>query len=170
MCIHACTLSHSVVSDSLWPYGLYPGSLSCSWDSPAKNTGVDCHSLFQGIFLIQDRTQVSCIAGRFITVWTTWKAHYFLLVNIHRWWFPGGSVSKEFTWNAGGSGSIPWRREWLPTPVFLAGESHGQRSLVGYSPLHCKRVRHDLGPKPPPANIYIVNRFIFTKRNVFYIT
>ena len=28
----------------------------------------------------------------------------------------------------------PWRREWLPTPVFLPGEFHGQRSLVGYSP------------------------------------
>ena len=27
----------------------------------------------------------------------------------------------------------PWRREWLHTPVFLPGESHGQRSLVGYS-------------------------------------
>ena len=29
---------------------------------------------------------------------------------------------------------IPWRREWLTTPVLLPGESHGQRSLVGYSP------------------------------------
>ena len=29
---------------------------------------------------------------------------------------------------------IPWRRKWLPTPVFLLGESHGQRSLAGYSP------------------------------------
>ena len=28
----------------------------------------------------------------------------------------------------------PWRRKWLPTPVFLPGESHGQRSLVGHSP------------------------------------
>ena len=28
---------------------------------------------------------------------------------------------------------IPWRREWQPTPVFLPGESHGWRSLVGYS-------------------------------------
>ena len=28
---------------------------------------------------------------------------------------------------------IPWRREWLLTPVFFPGESHGQRSLVGYS-------------------------------------
>ena len=33
---------------------------------------------------------------------------------------------------------IPWRRECLPTPVFLPGESHGQRSLVGYSPWNLK--------------------------------
>ena len=31
-------------------------------------------------------------------------------------------------------GKIPWRREWLPTPVCLPGEFHGQRSLVGYDP------------------------------------
>ena len=31
-------------------------------------------------------------------------------------------------------GKIPWRREWQPTPVFLPGESHGQRRLAGYSP------------------------------------
>ena len=31
-------------------------------------------------------------------------------------------------------GKIPWRRAWQPTPVFLPGEFHGQRSLVGYSP------------------------------------
>ena len=29
---------------------------------------------------------------------------------------------------------IPWRREWQLIPVFLPGKSHGQRSLVGYSP------------------------------------
>ena len=28
----------------------------------------------------------------------------------------------------------PWRRAWQPTPVFLLGESYGQRNLVGYSP------------------------------------
>ena len=32
------------------------------------------------------------------------------------------------------TGTTPWRRKWLPIPVFLPGESHGQRSLVGYSP------------------------------------
>ena len=34
-----------------------------------------------------------------------------------------------------GSGKIPWRRKWQPTPVFLPRESHGQRSLVDY-PVH----------------------------------
>ena len=29
---------------------------------------------------------------------------------------------------------IPWSGTWLPTPVFLPGESHGQRSLVGFGP------------------------------------
>ena len=35
---------------------------------------------------------------------------------------------------------IPWRRNWQPTPVFLSGEFHGQRSLMGYSPWAHKRV------------------------------
>ena len=38
----------------------------------------------------------------------------------------------------------PWRRKWQPTPVFLSGKSHGQRSLAGYSPWGHKRVVHNL--------------------------
>ena len=34
-------------------------------------------------------------------------------------------------------GKIPWRRAWQPTAVFLPGESHGQRSLMGYSLWSC---------------------------------
>ena len=60
--------------------------------------------------------------------------------------FPGGSNGKESACNAadclhGGRykfdpwvSKIIWRREWLPTPVFLPGEPHAQRSLAGYSP------------------------------------
>ena len=57
--------------------------------------------------------------------------------------FPGGTSGKESVCQCrrhkrcGFSrwvGKIPWRRKWQPTPVFLPGESHGQRSLVGYSP------------------------------------
>ena len=60
--------------------------------------------------------------------------------------FPGVSDRKESACSAGGPGSIPglgrspWRREWEPTPVFLPGEFHRQRSLVGYSPWGCKEV------------------------------
>ena len=46
---------------------------------------------------------------------------------------------------------IPWRRKWQPTPVFLPGKSHGQRSLVGYSPWGCEELnvtkrRNNKGP------------------------
>ena len=40
--------------------------------------------------------------------------------------------------------SLGWeysqRRAWQPTPVFLPGESHGQRNLAGYSPWGCKEL------------------------------
>ena len=45
-----------------------------------------------------------------------------------------------------GWGEIPWNSKWQPTPVFLPRESHGQRSLVGYSPWG-QRVRHDWATK-----------------------
>ena len=54
--------------------------------------------------------------------------------------FPGSSDGKAYACNAGdlglipGSGRIPWRRQWQPTPVLLPGKFHGWRSLVGYSP------------------------------------
>ena len=57
--------------------------------------------------------------------------------------FPGGASGKEPTcqctrcetrWLNPRIRKIPRRRAWQPTPVFLPRESHGQRSLVGYSP------------------------------------
>ena len=44
--------SHWIVSNSLW-HGLKPARLLCPWNFPCKHTGVGCHFLFQGIFLIQ---------------------------------------------------------------------------------------------------------------------
>ena len=58
--------------------------------------------------------------------------------------FPSGSVGKEVTCQCERPRSdlwvrkIPWRRKWKPTPRFLRGESHVQRSLEGYSPTTCK--------------------------------
>ena len=37
-------------------------------------------------------------------------------------------------------GNIPWRRKWLPIPIFLPDQSHGQRILAGYSPKCCKEL------------------------------
>ena len=57
--------------------------------------------------------------------------------------FLNGSDGKQPACNAEDPGLIPGSarspgREQLPTPVFLPGEFHGQRSLVGYSPWDCK--------------------------------
>ena len=73
----------------------------------------------------------------------------FYLVDIRLglpWWLSG----KEPTCQCGRHGfnpwvrKIPWRRKWQPTPVFLPTKSHGQRSLMGYSPWGHKRVGQDL--------------------------
>ena len=37
-------------------------------------------------------------------------------------------------------GKIAWRRAWQSNPGFLPGESHGQRSLLGYGPQGCKEL------------------------------
>ena len=55
--LYICTRSCSVVSDSLRSHGLQPTRLLCPWDSPGKNTGVGCHFLLQGSFLIQGSNQ-----------------------------------------------------------------------------------------------------------------
>ena len=57
--------------------------------------------------------------------------------------FPGGTSGKELACQSRRPKrcrfipwveKIPWKRAWQPTPIFLLGESHGQRKLAGYSP------------------------------------
>ena len=64
------------------------------------------------------------------------------------WWLSGKESAcqcRKHKFNPS-VGKNPWRRKWQPTPVFLPGKSHRQRSLVGNSPWVCE-VRHDLGTK-----------------------
>ena len=49
-----------------------------------------------------------------------------------------------------------WRTKWQPTPVFLPGKSHEQRSLASYSPWGCKRVGHDLPTKQRNILYFII--------------
>jgi len=68
-----------------------------------------------------------------LSIWT-----FVSEVMLSRFVIAGGSEVKASACNVGDLGSIPrsvgkipWRRKWQPTPVFLPGESHGQKSLVG---------------------------------------
>ena len=63
------------------------------------------------------------------------------------WGLPGGANGKESACQCRRHkrpgfdpwvGKIPWRGAWQPTPLFLPGESHGQRSLVGCGPYGCR--------------------------------
>ena len=63
-------LSHSVMSNSLWPHGLYsPPDSFVHGDSPSKNTGLGCHALLPGIFPTQESNP-----GGFFTVLATREA------------------------------------------------------------------------------------------------
>ena len=79
--------------------------------------------------------------------------HYTHGVIFLPWWL----ISKESTyqcrkcWFDPWVENIPWRRKWQPTPVFLPGNSHEQRSLEGYGPWDRIRVGHNLATKPLPS-------------------
>ena len=97
-----------------------------------------------------EKQEIVCCLGpvnapqiyQWLVVWP-WKDAPCLWVSVslpHLWGFPHGSDGKESACKAWDPGfdpwvwKIPWRKEWLLTPVFLSGKSHGQRSLAGYSP------------------------------------
>ena len=83
--------------------------------------------------------------------------------------FPNGSAAKNplqcrrnriKPW----MGKIPWRRKWQSTPVFLPGKSHGQKSLAGYRPWGCKRVRHDFVTKQQWITLAILLKTVYKKQ------
>ena len=90
----ACSVTH--LSNSLWPRGLQPTRLLCSWDSPGKNTGVGCHFLLQGIFPTQgsNPSLLHCQADFFFNHWTTWEALIVCQLCLNKgvfnffWWLP----------------------------------------------------------------------------------
>ena len=58
-------------------------------------------------------------------------------------------------------GKIPWRRKWQPTPVFLPGKSHGQSSLVGYTPRSCKELnmtKRQQEPNSVTGSVFLICR------------
>ena len=119
-----------------WPW-LTPGS--------RKNFMVPCNS-----HNLMKKTDYSSFFLIFCLCFLWERGHklYFpFRIGLPRW-FSG----KEFTNNAGDPGLTPgsgssWRREWQPTLISFPKESHGQRSLGGYSPWDWKRIEHNLATK-----------------------
>ena len=68
--------SLSLMPDSLWPHGLQPTKLLYPWNSPGNRLEWVATFFSKGSSWSRDRTQVSCIAGRFFTVWATREAQH----------------------------------------------------------------------------------------------
>ena len=128
--------SCSVASDSLQPCGLQHTRLPCPSLSPGEEylLGSNSCPLCRCCYLT-----ISLSAA----IWPTKIVELKYLLSSPVQGFTGGTSGKEpahqrrryrrrrFDPRAG---KIPCRRAWQPTPVFLPGESHAQRSLEGYSP------------------------------------
>ena len=139
----------SSLSNSLRPHGLQPIRLLCPWDSPGKNSGVGCHFLLEEIFPIQGST-LGLLYCRWILYCPSRQkpqvalAVKNLLANTGRYKKCGFD-----SW----IGKLPWRKAWQPTTVFLPGEFHGQKSLVGYSLWGCKETDMTEMTQHAPTNL-----------------
>ena len=93
-----------------------------------------------------------------------YKTHTHTHTHTHIYMLPWWLISKEPACNPDGFDpwvrKIHWRRKWQPIPVFLPRESHGPKSLEGYSPWGLKRVGHNLATEHTHAhavpNLYAV--------------
>ena len=113
--------------------------LLCPWDSPGKNTGDLVDPGIEPLSPAFLHWQVGSLP-----VAPAGKPSFVLIIassHTHRKnGLPGWLSSRESACQYRGHGFDPcvgeilWRNKWQPTPVFLLGESRGQKSLVGYSP------------------------------------
>ena len=124
-----------VVSNSLWPHGLYS-----PWNSLGQNTGVRSLSLLQGTFLTQ-RSNPGLLNCRWILYQMSPKGSPRTLEWVTYLFSKGSSRPRNQTGFFKPTamretpvrflvGKIPWRREWLSTPVFWPGEFCGLKSSV----------------------------------------
>ena len=147
---------------TLRPHRRQPTRLPHPWDSPGRNTGVGCHFLLQCMKVkSESEVSLSCptlsnpmdfsppgssIHGMRFSRQEYWSGVPLPSPVLYSWILfilyivVYGSEVKASACSVGdlgsipGSGRSPGEGNGNPTPVFLPGESHGRRSLVGYSP------------------------------------
>ena len=133
----------SVASNSLPQIGLQPVRLLCPWDFSGKNTGVGCQFLLQAIFLIQGSNPGLLLCRWILYYLSKQESLRDALQFTQQIHLPMQETQgKRFIlWVR----KILWRRNWQPTPVFLLGGFHRQRSLAGTGPqsMRSQRVGHD---------------------------
>ena len=124
------------MSNSVLFHRRQPTRLPRPWDSPGKNTGVGCHFLLQ-CMKVKSESEVtqSCptLSDPMDCSLPGSSVHGIFQARVLEWGAIAFSVYKEQN-ELNIKMERYWRRKWHPTPVFLPGKSHGQRSLVGYSP------------------------------------
>ena len=125
----------SVMSNSLQSHRLQPSRLLCPWDFPGKNSGVGCHFLLQGIFPTEDEPAPPmslALAGAFVTTEPPGKPSSWHPIPLAGFlsWLSGVCLIPRSGRPPGGGHGNPLQF----SPVFLPGESHGQRYLAGYGP------------------------------------
>ena len=140
-CVFPVTQSRLTLCD---PMDCHPPGSSVRGILQARILGWVASPFSMGSSQLRDRvciSCVSCIGRRILYRWATREAHgiYVAQRGLLRW--PGvknppanaGDRHKRHGFNPW-VGKVPWKMEWQPTPVFLPGEFHGQKSLVRYSP------------------------------------
>ena len=149
--MHGCVSSHSVISDFLWPFGLYPTRFFCPWDSPGKTTGVGCHALFQGIFPTQgSNLQLLCplhcrqslyvLSHEGTLTQREWKCESLSRVQLLA--TPWAVALQDCPWDS------PGKNTWVGCHALLQGIFPAQGSNP--SLLHCRQILYHLSHQGSP--------------------
>ena len=92
--VHCC-LATKLCLTLLLPHGLQRPRLLWPWDFPAKDTGVSCHFLLQGIFLTQGSKCISCIDRQILYHWATKEAPKAIILQFFKKFLLKGSEKDE---------------------------------------------------------------------------
>ena len=131
--MRACSVT-SVVSDSETPWTMArQAPLSMGFSRPEYWSGLPFPSpVIKWVKWWSEWSEVSQSCRLFVTPWPVTRT---IMQGGLPWWLSCKESPCQFRRPGFDPcvGKIPWRRAWQPTPKFLPGKSHGQRSLMGYS-------------------------------------